>query len=46
MQRDVLTEMDLLHSLNDASGRDWENFLTDWVFNIGDYVNQQIDFLD
>ncbi len=45
-QRDVLTEMDLLHSLNDASGRDWENFLTDWVFNIGDYVNQQIDFLD
>ena len=45
-QRGVLTEMDLLHSLNDASGRDWENFLTDWVFNIGDDVNQQIDCLD
>ena len=45
-QKDVLTEMDLLHSFNEASGSDWEKFLTDWVFNIGDYVDQQIDFLD
>ena len=42
----VLTEMDLVDSLDAASGKHWEKFLTDWVFNIGDYVNQTIDWLD
>lgn len=43
---DVLTEMDLALSFEEASGRSWEKFLTDWLFNIGDYVNQNIDWLD
>ena len=42
----VLTEMDLVDALDAASGGHWEKFLTDWVFNIGDYVNQTIDWLD
>ena len=43
---DPLTEMDLVNALDEASGGSWEAFLTDWVFNIGDYVNQSIDWLD
>ena len=43
---DYLTEMDLVNALDEASGGSWEAFLTDWVFNIGDYVNQSIDWLD
>lgn len=43
---DVLTEMDLVNALEDASGKSWKNYLTDWVFNVGDYVNQDIFWLD
>ena len=43
---DVLTEMDLVRCLDETSGGSWEKFLTDWVFNIGDYVDQTIDWLD
>ena len=46
LDSDVLTEMDLVDSLDAASGKSWEAFLTDWVFNIGEYVNQSIDWLD
>ena len=46
LDADVLTEMDLVDALDAASGKSWEKFLTDWVFNIGDYVNQSIDWLD
>ena len=45
-RNDVLTEMDLVHCLDETSGGSWERFLTDWVFNIGDYVDQTIDWLD
>lgn len=46
LQKDILTEMDLVAALDEASGKSWEAFLTDWVFNIGDYVNQDIYWLD
>jgi len=46
LEKDVLTEMDLVAAMDEASGASWEKFLTDWVFNIGDYVNQTIDWLD
>ena len=36
----VLTEMDLVKAMDVASGGDWEAFLTDWVFNVGDYADQ------
>lgn len=46
LRRDVLTEMDLVEAMDAASGGSWEKFLTDWVFNIDQYVNQSIDWLD
>jgi len=46
LEKDVLSEMDLVHALDAASGGSWEAFLTDWVFNIGDYANQRITWLD
>lgn len=45
-EKAVLGEMDLVCCLDAASGRSWEKFLTDWLFNIGDYVNQDIQWLD
>ena len=42
----ILTEMDLVSAMDLSSGGSWEKFLTDWVFNIGEYVNQTIDWLD
>ena len=42
----TLTEMDLVHALDQATGKSWEDFLTDWVFNVGDYVEQSIDWLN
>lgn len=41
-----LGEYDLVAALDSASGGSWENFLTDWLFNIDDYVNQEIEWLD
>ena len=46
LEKDILTEMDLVSAMDTASGGSWEKFLTDWVFNIGDYVNQTIEWLD
>lgn len=43
---DALSEMDLVNALEEASGKSWKNYLTDWVFNVGDYVNQDIFWLD
>ena len=42
----TLTEMDLVSAMDSASGGSWEDFLTDWVFNVGDYVEQTIDWLN
>lgn len=46
LQTDILSEMDLVNALDEASGKSWEAFLTDWLFNIGDYVDQDIFWLD
>ena len=43
---ETLTEMDFVAAMDAASGRSWEAFLTDWVFNVGDYVNQRIDWYE
>jgi hypothetical protein len=29
-----------------ASGESWEAFLTDWLFNVGDYVQQDMDWYE
>ena len=43
LQQNLLGEMDLVTALNAAAGGDWEDFLTDWLFNVADYVDQQLD---
>ena len=43
LQRELLGEMDLVTALNAVTGGDWEGFLTDWLFNVTDYVDQQLD---
>ena len=42
----TLTEMDFVAAMDAASGRSWEAFLTDWVFNVDEYVNQSIDWYE
>lgn len=42
----TLTEADFVHCLDEAGGGSWEDFLADWIYNAGDYVNQQIDWYD
>ena len=37
---------DLVNALDAASGRSWEAFLTDWVFNVGEYVNQSMEWYE
>lgn len=44
--KDTLTEMDLVAAMDAADGGSWEAFLTDWVFNVGDYANQTIDWFE
>ena len=41
-----LGEYDLVAALDSATGGSWEAFLTDWLFNIDDYVEQEIEWLD
>lgn len=41
----TLTEMDFVAAM-DATGGSWEDFLTDWVFNVGEYANQIIDWFE
>lgn len=41
----TLTEKELARAMDAATGGSWEDFLTDWVFNVGDYVEQTIDWL-
>ena len=45
-EKDVLGEMDLVDALNSADGGDWEAFLTDWLFNVDEYVTQQVDWYE
>jgi len=43
---DTLTEMDFVGCLDAATGRSWEAFLTDWLFNVGDYVDQNMTWYE
>ena len=42
----TLAEMDLVAAMDAVDGGSWEAFLTDWVFNVGDYANQMIDWFE
>ena len=40
LEADVMGEYDLVYAFDDASGRSWEAFLTDWLFNVADYYQE------
>ena len=42
----TLTEMEFVQAMDAASGGSWEDFLTDWLFNVGDYANQTMDWFE
>ena len=42
----TLTEMELVEALDAASGGSWESFLTDWLFNVGDYARQNMTWYE
>lgn len=42
----TLTEGEFVDCMDAATGRSWRDFLTDWAFNVGDYVNQHIDWME
>lgn len=46
LERDLLVEMDLVTAFDRATNGDWEDFLTDWLFNVDDYIDQQIDYYE
>ena len=39
-------EEGVARAMEDATGRSWEDFLTDWLFNVGDYVDQNMDWFE
>ena len=43
---ETLTEPDLPKAFDEATGGDWEAFITDWLFNVDDYIDQQIDWYE
>ena len=42
----TLTEMDFVSALDAATGGSWTDFLTDWLFNVGDYVQQDMEWYE
>ena len=42
----TLTEREFVQAMDRASGESWEAFLTDWLFNVGDYVQQDMDWYE
>lgn len=45
-EKTIVTEMDFLAALNAATGRDWEDFLTELVFNIDEYSSQSLEWYE
>lgn len=42
----TLTETDFVSALDAATGGSWTDFLTDWLFNVGDYVQQDMEWYE
>jgi len=42
----LLGEYDFVAALDSVTGGDWEEFLTEWLFNVDDYIDQQIEYYE
>ena len=43
---EALGEYDLVDALSEATGRDWEAYLADWLYNIDAYTVPRFDWLE
>lgn len=43
---DMVSERDFLETINVATGKDWEEFLTELIFNIDEYSKQSLDWYE
>ena len=46
LKHQTLTELDFAEAFHRATGGDWEDFLTEWLFNVDDYIEQQVDWYE
>lgn len=46
LETDLLGEMDLVTALDETTGGDWEDFLTEWLFNVDDYIQQELEYYE
>ena len=46
LETDILGEYDFVAAFDAVTGGDWEDFITEWLFNVDDYVGQQIEFYE
>lgn len=44
--KELVVETDLVAAVDEATGGDWEAFLTDTLFNIGDYADNYMDWYE
>jgi hypothetical protein len=42
----TLTEKEFVAAMDAATGETWEAFLTDWLFNVSDYVQQDMSWYE
>lgn len=46
LQADLLGEYDFVAAFDSVTGGSWEDFITEWLFNVDDYVSHGIDFYE
>ena|GEM_PF-1208336 len=46
LEKDVLEEADLVRAFDAATGGDWEAYLTEWLFNVDDYLAQRVEWYE
>ena len=46
LQTDLLGEYDFVAAFDAVTGGSWEDFITEWLFNVDDYIGQQIEFYE
>ena len=46
LKQQTLTELDFAEAFHRATGGDWEDFLTEWLFNVDDYIEQQVEWYE
>lgn len=43
---ELLGEYDFVDSFNEVTGGDWEDFITEWLFSVDEYINMELDFYE